>query len=203
MISKLSGNILQKSISLTLSFLVGNLFLLVFFSCMTDPALQDPFGSCPDPRNAKAVDIRVFYSPYENESYAIASDTVAYEDFAFNFELTPELSSSTEKGTFPGQAFALSCAATYKFTNISDISIILTAPFNGLPIGTDITYLFVLSDGSLLDDLRNFENTANFFNMKLSITPENYAQLQTQTFLFLRDGTQKTFTSISPYLQTN
>lgn len=198
-----SKNFLQKSVSLTLSFFIGNLLLLVLFSCLSESALQDPFGECPDARDAKAIDIRVFYSPYENTTYAVETDTVSFEDFAFNFELTPEFMSYSEKGAFPGRAYALSCIQSFNFSNISNISVILTAPFNDLPIGTDISYLLVLPDGTLLNDLRDFTNITSFFTMNVRVTPANFSQLRTQTILFLRDGTQKAFTSNSPFLETN
>lgn len=199
----LSKNFLRRSISLTLSFFIGNLLILILFSCLSESALQDPFGDCPEAREAEALDIQVFYSPYENTTYAVETDTVAFGDFAFNFELTPGLMSDSGKGRFPGQAYALSCIQSFNFTNISNISVILTAPFNDLPIGTDISYLLVLPDGTLLDDLRDFKNVASFFTLDLRVTPANFSQLRTQTILFLRDGSQKVFTSNSPYLETD
>lgn len=63
----------------------------------------------------------------------------------FAIVLTPELLSENLGGKFPGQAYALSCAPAYKFKNISNISIILIAPFTGLQNGTDFSYFIEAS----------------------------------------------------------
>ncbi|MHA7128472.1 hypothetical protein [Algoriphagus namhaensis] len=182
---------------------MANLFLLVAVSCVSDPTLEDPFGSCPEARDARAIGLSVFYSPYKNSAYSSASDTVSLSDFAFNLEIKAELMSSLTGNGLPGQAYALSCLAAYNFKNISAISVILNAPFNGLPTGTDISYLFLLPNDESLADLKVLNNSPEFISTRLNMTPANYSQLATKTFLFLRDGSQIVFESKSPVLKTN
>lgn len=194
----------MKVVSITLSLVAINLLILIISSCVgDDPTFGNPFGDCPAASNANAVDLSVFYSPFRNSMYSSPTDTVSLDEFAFNFELTPELISSSEKGGFPGQTYALSCAQAFNFKNISNIAVILKSPFNNLPIGTDISYLLILPDKTTLDDLRDFQRTASFFTMKFTVVPSNFSQLHTQTFLFLRDGSQIVVESTSPYIQTN
>jgi hypothetical protein len=77
------------------------------------------------------------------------------------------------------------------------------APFAGLPTGTDISYLLITPDGEKISELRDFQNVSVYFGTKLNITPSNYSQLKTRTFLFLKNGTQKVVDSTSPFLKTN
>jgi len=193
---------LRKILSLTMGLSGFYMLLLVVSACETDPSLQNPFGECGPAAKADAVDISVFFSPYENETYATESDTVQLKDFAFNFQLIPEVQSSSEKSIFPGRAYALSCAQTFDFQNISNITIILKKEFNNLPVGTDILFLLELPDGSTLDQLRDFKKSTAYYSYKLNIVPENFSQLETQTFLFLRDGTRIVVDSTSPYIKT-
>ncbi len=193
----------KKGLTLTASIFSIQLLLVITSACLSESAFNDPFGGCPRSQNADAIDISVFYSPFRNTVYASPTDTVNIEEFAFNFELIPELTSSANTGSLPGQAFALSCLPSFNFNNISNISVILKAPFNGLPTGTDISYLLWLPNETSLDDLRDFENTASFFTMSLRVVPENFAQLDTQTILFLRDGSQIVTETTSPVLRTN
>lgn len=109
---------------LTLLVFVLQSGLLILGACVSDPAFQNPFGECPDARPAKAVDVNVFYSPYANERYSTEADTVHLENFVFHLGIDAELSASTHVGMFPGQAYALSCALVYNFSNISAISVI-------------------------------------------------------------------------------
>lgn len=177
------------------------LSLLVLASCIEDPGFNE---GCPAPKEADAVSIKsVFFSPYKNQRYATAADTVLFSEFGFNFELEIQELEAFDFRSLPGQAFALSCLQTYNLRNISNITVILSAPFAGLPVGTDISYLLVTPDGEKISELRDFRNVSVYFGSKLNITPSNYSQLKTRTFLFLRNGTQKVVDSTSPFLKTN
>ncbi len=202
-IQKVAPSLIKKALSLTFGLSIFYLLVLVTTACETDPSLQNPFGDCGPVAKADAIDISVFFSPYENDSYSIESDTVYVDDFAFNFQLIPELQSSSNKGIFPGQAYALSCAELYDFQNISNITVILKKEFNGLPIGTDVSFLLELNDGTTLDKVRDFSKSPTYYMTKLNVSPENFSQLETQTFLFLRDGTQIIVDTTSPYIRTN
>ncbi len=191
-----------KAIKLTLAVVGGYLFLMVIASCMDETSVENPFGACPAPRAANAIGLKNQYFPYENSRYSIETDTVMFEEFAIVLELTPELLSENQIGKFPGQAFALSCAPAYTFRNISNIAVILTAPFAGIQNGSDISYILELPDKTRLSEFRDFQNTSNFFLLKLNKEPSNFERLKTRTFLFLRTGTQITFDSTSPVIQT-
>ncbi len=187
---------------MTLVVSLVHLLLLVLVSCLDETSIENPFGECPAPRSANAIGLKNQFFPYKNSSYSIETDTVLYKEFAIVLELTPELLSDNQVGKFPGQAFALSCAPAYDFRNISNIAIILTAPFAGLQNGTDISYLLELPDNTKLSELRDFQNTSNFFLLTLKKEPANFERLKTKTILFLRNGTQITFDSISPAIET-
>lgn len=186
---------------MTLVISLIHLLLLVLASCLEETSIENPFGECPAPRDANALGIKTQFLPYENSRYSIETDTVLFKEFAIVLELTPELLSENMVGEFPGQAFALSCAPAYNFKNISNISIILTAPFGGLQNGTDISYLLELPDKTRLSELRDFQNTTNFFLLTLKKEPANFERLKTKTILFLRNGSQITFDSTSPAIQ--
>lgn len=192
-----------KKVYLTLGLCLGYLILLMTSACIDgeDTGILD---GCPRSKDADATGIKqVFYSPYKQQRYATASDTVDISDFRFNFELEIQVKENQNSGTLPGHAFALSCIQTYTIRNISNISVILTAPFAGLPIGTDISYLLISPDNKPISELREFENISVYFGTSLKTTPSNYSQLKTRTFLFLRNGTQTFIDSTSPYLKTN
>jgi hypothetical protein len=198
-IEKYSG--LFRKMGATIGLLGLHLCLLITWSCIEE---TDFVEGCPTPREAEAVSIKeVFYSPYKNQRYANSSDTVNFSEFGFNFELEIQELEALNSSSFPGQAFALSCIQTYNLRNISNISVVLTAPFAGLPVGTDISYLLITPDGEKISELRDFRNVSVYFGTKLNLSPSNYSQLKTRTFLFLRNGTQKVLDSISPYLKTN
>jgi hypothetical protein len=180
----------------------GYLLLLVFSSCVENE-LMNPFDGCPSPAAADAVGIKqVFFSPYKNQRYSTPTDTVGISEFRFNFELELKELQNKSTGFLPGNAYALSCLKTYTIRNISNITVLLTEPFAGLPIGTDISYLLELPEGKKLSELRTFDGVSVYFGTQLKIIPENYSQLKTKTFLFLRNGNQFTFDSTSPYLKT-
>jgi len=196
-------NLITKgALKMTLVISLIHLLLLVLVSCLDETSLEDPFGECPPPRAANAIGLKNQFFPYKNSRYSIQADTVLWEKFGLVLELTPELLSDNHIGKFPGQAFALSCAPSYNFRNISNIAIILTAPFAGLQNGTDISYLLELPDKTKLSELRDFQNTSNFFLFTLKKEPANFERLKTKTILFLRNGTQITLESTSPAIQT-
>jgi hypothetical protein len=192
-----------KKAGLTVGLCFGYLILLTLASCILSEDPENTDG-CPKPATADAIGIKqVFYSPYVNQRYASATDTVLLRDFRFNFELEIQVKADKDSGSLPGQAFALSCLQTFNIRNISNINVILTAPFAGLPIGTDISYLLVTAENRKISELREFENVSVYFGTSLGITPANYSQLKTRTFLFLKNGTQKFVDSTSPFLKTN
>ncbi|GAA0880159.1 hypothetical protein GCM10009119_31290 [Algoriphagus jejuensis] len=187
----------------TFALCASYLLLLLTFACIDQENLDQGDG-CPRPLEADAIDIKqVFFSPYSNKAYATASDTVFFSEFGFNFELEIQEKEMSYASTLPGQALALSCIRTYTIRNISNIAVILLEPFAGLPIGTDIAYALITPENNKLSQLREFENVSIYFGTRLTLTPENYSQLKTRTFLFLKNGTQKTFDSTSPFLKTN
>lgn len=176
------------------------LCLLVTSSCIEEPILID---GCFRTKLADATGIKsVFFSPYQNKRYSSAMDTVELSQFGFNFELEIQELEAYNSSSLPGQAYALSCIPTYTIRNISAISVVLLAPFAGLPVGTDVSYLLITPDGKKISELREFQNVSVYFGSNLNITPSNYAQLKTRTFLFLRDGTQRVVESTSPFLKT-
>ncbi|WP_332910445.1 hypothetical protein [Algoriphagus boritolerans] len=123
--------------------------------------------------------------------------------FGFNFELEIQEKENQNSGSLPGQALALSCIQTYTIRNISNITVVLTEPFAGLPTGTDIAYLLITPDKKRISELREFENVSVYFGSNLEITPPNYSRLKTRTFLFLKNGTRTFIDTTSPYLKTN
>lgn len=200
---KIGQMVTFKKVTLTLGLCLGYLFILLTASCI-DSEDSGYLDGCPRPAEADAIGIKqVFYSPYQNQRYATSSDTVSLSDFGFNFELEIQVKENANSGSLPGQAFALSCIQSFNIRNISNVSVILTAPFAGLPIGTDVSYLLVTPDSKRISELREFENVSVYFGSSLAITPVNYSQLKTRTFLFLKNGTQKFIDSTSPYLKTN
>ncbi len=186
---------------MTLVISLIHLLLLVLASCLDETSIENPFGECPPFRAANVTGLKNQYFPYENSRYSLETGTVLFKEFAIVVELTSELLSDNHIGKFPGQAYALSCAPAYNFKNISNISIILTAQFAGLQNGTDISYLLELPDKTRLSELRDFQNTSNFFLFTLKKEPANFERLKTKTILFLRNGTQITLDSASPAIQ--
>ena len=198
--NKMSG--MKKGVLATLFLSHIYLLVLVFGSCV-DQLDSDPFNSCPAAKTVNATDIKITYSPYKGSSFATDQDTVALKDFSFNFELVPQLNTEGFIGNLPGRAMALSCVQSYNFKNISNIAVTLLAPFNGLPVGTDISYLLKVNSETTLNRFRQFDNLTIYLGTTLTIVPENYQQLKTRTFLFLKDGTNVSVDSSSPYLKTN
>jgi hypothetical protein len=200
-------DVIHKKLQLTLRRILATmgvvglqLSLVIVWSCIDAPELSD---ICPRPEPANAIGLKsVFYNPYRNQRYSSSSDTVPLSEFGFNFELEIQRIEALNRFSLPGQAFALSCAQTFSIRNISNVSVILLQPFAGLPVGTDISYLLITPEGKKLSELRQFENVTVWFGTRLAITPPNFSQLKTRTFLFLKNGTQKAVDSTSPILKT-
>ncbi len=194
-----------KIVKSTLAVILVYLSLMVLVSCIENID-SDPFGSCPDPVKGMVKNIeKVFYGPYENGRYADPSDVVAFKDFTFNLELNLEKSNEASLGfSFPGRAYALSCVQLFDVKNLSNIAVILTAPYDGIQTGTDISYLFFVNNGNKrLSEFRDFSKMTQFLGLKLEKAPSTNSQLKTKTVLYLRDGTQKTFESTSPTITSN
>lgn len=193
----------MDSISKKLKATLGIIFLypmfLVLSSCMENEFYIE---GCPLPTQADAKGLaQIFYSPYKNQKYSSSADTVLFNEFRFNIELNILEKERAEAAFIPGKAYALSCMKTYSISNISNFSVILQQPFAGLPVGTDIAYLLESPEGKKLSELREFIEVQVFFSFKLKITPGNYSQLKTRTFLFLKDGSRHSIESTSPYLK--
>lgn len=187
----------------TFGLCVGYLFLMMTYACIESDENGKTEG-CPRPAEADATGIKqVFYGPYKNQRYATASDTVLLSEFRFNFELEIQVKENQNSGSLPGHSGKLDCIQTFNIRNISNISVILTDTFAGLPIGTDISYLLFTPEKKRISELKNFENVSVFFGTTLELRPPNYSQLKTRTFLFLKNGTQKIIDSTSPFLKTN
>lgn len=189
-----------KRISATATLCLAYLLVLITSSCIE---LQDSdlIDGCPAAQEADAVGIKkIFFSPYRNQQYASETDTVPLADFRFNFELDILPKAAGSSG-LPGRALALSCVGTYNIRNVSNISVVLLEPFAGLPVGTDISYALIADDGKSVSQLRELEGVTVYFSARLTVATENYSQLKTRTFLFLKDGTQKVLESTSPFLK--
>lgn len=192
-----------KKAIITTGLCMGYLLIVMTSSCI-DTADDGFSDRCPRPKEADAIGIKeVFFSPYRNQRYSTATDTVPLAEFGFNFELDIAVKENPNSGSLPGQALALSCIETFQIRNISNITVILTAPFAGFPIGTDISFMLITSDKKQIAELRDFGNVSVYFGTSLDTIPANYSQLKTRTFLFLKDGTQTFIDSTSPYLKTN
>ncbi|EOZ95518.1 hypothetical protein A33Q_2880 [Indibacter alkaliphilus LW1] len=126
-------------------------------------------------------------------------DTVNIEAFRYNFELEFEAIQSALI-YFPGFSFALDCEPKFNVENISNISIILRENYDDFPAGTDISYLFLLPDGSQLSRFRDFSAMQKFFSLKLDYIPEKSESLETTLIIFLRSGDQIRKASTSPVL---
>ncbi|MDF2157672.1 hypothetical protein [Algoriphagus sp. CAU 1675] len=194
----------NKKAHTTMALVFGYMGLLIFGSCLSETN-PDPYNQCPGPRMADAKGLNVFHAPYTDNHYSTFEDTVLLEDYIFVLEITPEvLKESFLKNSLPGQAYALSCLESYNFRNISNLSVTLTAPFGDLPTGTDISYLFENYNKEMLSKIRDFNNLEPYLGLYFKSVPkENFSQLKTRTYLFLKNGTQIWVDSTSPHLKTN
>ena len=164
---------------------------------------EDPYNRCPSPKPANAVGIKqVFFSPYKNQRYAAASDTVSISDFRYNFELDLSLIENTNL-TESSLAYPLVCEETFRIENISNIMVILRAPFAGLTVGTDISYALTTPDGKNIAQLKTFDQVSVYFGSKLTLKPTTISQLKSRIFVFFKDGSRAFLDADSPYLTPN
>ena len=175
------------------------IFLILLFvvstnSCDVPSSLRDPFDVCDSPPKATVEDIAVFYGPFKEGGYAIESDTVTFSNFTFNLRLLPKTDINYTNSNSSG------CPPLFNFHTVSNISILLNEEYNDLPIGTDISFLMKLSDGTYLNKLRDFSKSSEYYSLKIEAAPKSLSQLKTKTFLFLRDGSKIVFDSTSPYI---
>lgn len=193
-----------KNIQTTLGLCVSYIVLLVLSACVSENELN-PFGSCSDKAQpAKATGIDLVYEPYFTNRFASATDTVQADELKIFFRITRELiTESSISSSFPGNAYALSCAVIYDFKNISKISVILEEPLDEFPKGTDISGLLINYDNQKLSDLKDFSDTIGQYMYMLDFKPSNYSQLKTLTTLELKNGEKITFTSVSPVLKNS
>ncbi len=188
---------------MTAGIVAAYLSMMIFVACVDDTEVN-PFGECGGPSKVNAIDISLFYEPYEDNKYASESDTVNLEDFRIFLKIASEtISQSSFTGSFPGTAFALSCAPNLDFQNIASISMTLLAPYGDKEAGTDISSLVTTHDEIKLSDLRDFTGSMGQYRLSIAVQPENESQLKTKTILNLKDGSQKVYESTSPVLLTN
>jgi hypothetical protein len=189
----------KKSVFMTFSVMVSQLASLVSYSCFVDPAFDDL--DCSIPLKANITELKqVFYSPYENQQYALPTDTVPISDFRFNMEFEFEPINTAKNLGAPGYAYALDCVPVFDVKNISNIQVFLTDFFNELPPGRDISYLLLLPDGSQLSRFRDYSKMEQFLSLKFNFNLSNTRQLNSLVIIYLKNGEQLRLRSTSPYL---
>ncbi len=192
-----------KRVKVTVGILISYLSMMILIACVDDPEVN-PFGECGGPAKANATDVSLFYEPYSNNRHAIETDTVSIEDFNVYLRLEFEtLSQSSPTGSFPGRAYALSCAPNLNFQNIEGISVILLESYGDKEAGTDISNLVTTHNDIKLSDLKDFTGSTGQYRLTVAIQPENKSQLKTKTILHLKNGPEKIVESTSPVLLTN
>ena len=193
-----------KRLKMTAAILTAYLSMMIFVGCGDDPDMN-PFGECGGPYKVNAVDLSLFYEPYKNNQYASESDTVNLDEFNIYLKIEAEAISeiSSRTASFPGVAYALSCAPNFDFQNIQGITMILLEPFGDKVAGTNISNLVTTHDNVKLSDLREFKGSLGQYRLNIDLQPDNKSQLKTRTILKLRNGTEKIFESTSPVLLTN
>ncbi|WP_425639152.1 hypothetical protein ACPUEN_05730 [Algoriphagus yeomjeoni] len=192
-----------KKLKLTGGVISAYMLLMVFVSCVNDPEIN-PFGECGGPRKANATDLTLYYEPSQNSASATESDTVNFKDFNIYLRINWELVSEASTGSsFPGMAFALSCAPNLNFQNITGLRIELLAPYGGQEAGTDISNLVSTHDDIKLSELKDFNGSMGQYRLTVDLEPSNQSQLKTRTVLTLKNGSEKILESTSPVLLTN
>lgn len=179
------------------------MFLLVFVSCVEE---EDPYpwGKCPGPVNANAIDLSVEYAPFIQDRNATESDTVDLDEFAIYFNIEPEIiREASLKGSLPGQAYALSCAASYNFQNIAGMTVTLNGDLGELAAGSDISHFFENSREISLSELENFEGVIPFMGYRFIGEIPNFSKIKSRTTLILKDGSRIVVNSTSPTLKTD
>lgn len=185
----------------------GTRLLGLFFAFATFQSCiqveEDPYNRCPSPKPANAIGIKqVFFSPYKNQRYASASDTVPFSEFGYNFQLDLKLIENPLQ-TESSPAYPLVCEETFRIENISNIAVILTAPFAGLPTGADISYALITPDDKNISQLKTFDQVSIYFGAKLTLKPNTISQLKSRIFVFFKDGSGSFLDATSPYLTPN
>lgn len=194
----------RKNIEATLLLSFSYMALLILGACIENVD-SNPFGECAKfGVKSNLKNFEILYQPFKNGKYSTAADEVDFQDFRFNIRLDIEqLNQSSNISSFPGNALALSCLPVYDVQNISNIAIILAAPFEELQTGTDISYLFMAQNDIRLSEFRDFSKISNFISLSLQKKPTLKTQLKTKTIVFFKDGTQKLIESTSPTLLLN
>jgi hypothetical protein len=194
----------RKNIQATLLLSFSYMALLVLNACIENVD-SNPFGECSKVGlKSNLKDFNILYQPYKNGKSSTEADKVIFMDFRFNFSLTIEqISQSSSTFSFPGNAYALSCAALFDVRNVSNIAIILTAPYEGIQTGTDISYLFEIQNDIRLSEFRDFSKISSIISLTLQRAPTSNTQLKTKTIVFFKNGTQKIVESTSPTLLIN
>jgi hypothetical protein len=190
-------NKLRKSGFINIPFLVFHLGLMAMYSCFVDPSIDNQDCDIPVKSNISALK-QVFFGPYRNQQYADSSDTVSFADFRFNMEF--EFEAFSHAGREELQGIAFDCAPKYNVQNISNIQVFLTAFFNDLPPGRDVSYLFLLPDGTQLSRFRDYSKMEQFLSLKLNFNSANKQQLNSLVIIYLKNGEQLLMRSTSPYL---
>jgi hypothetical protein len=167
------------------------------FSCIKDNQFD---SECPYPDLAELDSInQIFFSPYLNKKYSTNIDTVAFKDFRFHiefgFEKIQRNNGQTETPRNPV------CEPEFDVQDISNISIILTGPYDGIQIGTDVSYLFLLPDGSSINRFREFSRMKQYMTLELREKPTTISQLKTEMVIYLVDGSQIKKSSVSPFIK--
>ena len=144
---------------------------------------------------------RVYFGPFQNQKSATAEDTVSVSEFGFNLELSINTDNNEQLDPFFSNTDRINCQGIYSIRNISNFSVILLEPFEGLAAGTDISFLLLTPSGQSIAQLREFDRVSVYIGTRLNFNPKNISRLKTRTFLFLRDGSQVFLDSTSPYLK--
>jgi hypothetical protein len=188
--------------TLLLSFSYMSLFVLGAYIENVD---SDTFSECSNVGlKSNLKDFEVLYKPYKNEKYLTEADEVNFKDFRFNLSLTIEqISQSSSNFNFPENTYALSCAEVYEIRKVSNIAIILAAPYEAIQTGTDISYIFKSQNDIRLLEFRDFSKISGFISLILQRFPASNSQLKTKTIVFFKNGTQKIVESTSPTLLIN
>lgn len=199
------NNVLKtKRAKMTVAMISAYLSMLVFVACVDDPEIN-PFGECGGPYKVNAIDVGLIYEPYKNNQYATESDTVKFEEFNIYLKIDSEpiADASPTGSSFPGRAYALSCAPNLDFQNITSISITLLAPYGDKEAGTNISNLVTTHEDKKLSEMTEFKHSVGQYKLTVNLTPGNKSQLKTRTVLKLKNGTEKIVESTSPVLLTN
>lgn len=175
------------------------LFLFVggILSCNQDSQFET---GCPYPSLAELDSVKqVFYSPYRNQQYSTKSDTVPFEEFRYHLEF--EFEKIQRNNGFNEPPINPSCDSEFDVLGISNFAIILTAPYDGIQIGTDVSYLFLLPDGNSINRFREFHRMKQFMTLKIKEKPSKISQLNTEIIIYMVNGDRIKKSTISPFIR--